>query len=83
MLEEVSPKVTKTVLGAEDYVVMLSDGVVDSLGEDGVVEFLRTTNAKGAQEMADNLLQCAKKAQKNYPQDDMTVLIGKLFYTYA
>ncbi len=83
VLEEVSPKVTKTVLGAEDYVVMLSDGVVDSLGEDGVVEFLRTTNAKGAQEMADNLLQCAKKAQKNYPQDDMTVLIGKLFYTYA
>ncbi len=83
VLDEVTPRVTKTVLSPEDYVVMLSDGVVDSLGEEGVVEFLQNTNAKGAQEMADNLLTCAKKAQKNYPQDDMTVLVGKLFYSYA
>ena len=83
VLDGVTPRVTKTVLSPEDYVVMLSDGVVDSLGEEGVVEFLQNTSAKGAQEMADNLLTCAKKAQKNYPQDDMTVLVGKLFYTYA
>lgn len=83
VLSEVSPRVTKTVLSPEDYVVMLSDGVVDSLGEEGVVEFLQNTVAKGAQEMADNLLKCAKTAQKNFPQDDMTVLVGKLFYTYA
>ena len=62
---------------------MLSDGVVDSLGEEKVVEFLQNTKAKGAQEMADNLLTYAKKVQKNYPQDDMTVLVGKLFYSYA
>lgn len=83
VLDEVTPRVTKTVLSPEDYVVMLSDGVVDSLGEEGVVEFLQNTSAKGAQEMADKLLTCAKKAQQNYPQDDMTVLVGKLFYSYA
>ena len=83
VLDEVTPRVTKTVLSPEDYVVMLSDGVVDSLGEEKVVEFLQNTKAKGAQEMADNLLTYAKKVQKNYPQDDMTVLVGKLFYSYA
>ena len=62
---------------------MMSDGIVDALGEENLEEYLKCVNFKSPQEMADNILNKAKVVQKNYPNDDMTVLVSKLFYNCA
>ncbi len=84
ILDEVKPKVTKTVLSPDDYVIMLSDGVVDAFGEEELLQnFLKNLTLANPQEVADRILTRAKREQKNYPNDDMTVLVAKLFYNFA
>lgn len=81
ILSEVKPKIVKTVLTPEDFVIIVSDGVSDSFKSDQNFEdFLSSLNYKNPQEMADSILKVANKNVKNYPNDDMTVLVGKLFY---
>lgn len=83
ILESVSTKVTKTILTPDDFVIMLSDGVVDTLGTEAIEEYLKYLPNKSPQEIADCILNKAKLTAKNYPNDDMTVLVGRLFYAYA
>ena len=59
---------------------MLSDGIVDSFGEENLTNFLKSLNKTNPQEIADYILKKSMQNQKNYPKDDMTVLVGKLFY---
>ena len=81
ILSEVKPKIVKTVLTPEDFVIIVSDGIVDSFSSDeNFEEFLSSLNYKNPQEMADKILNKANKNVKNYPKDDMTVVVGKLFY---
>ncbi len=83
ILEDISPKVTKTVLSPDDQLIMLSDGIVDAFGEDNLQEFLKYVKTKSPQDLADTILNKAKEMQKSYPKDDMTVLVGKLYYNCA
>ncbi|MBQ3047785.1 MAG: SpoIIE family protein phosphatase [Clostridia bacterium] len=84
ILQKVSPKITKTILSTEDIVIMLSDGVVDAFGEEqNLIDYLTRLPLKTPQEMANAILNKAKSKQKNYPKDDMTVLVGKLFFNCA
>ena len=80
ILQEVAPKVTKTILSPDDIIIMVSDGIVDSFREEELEIYLKGLNKSNPQEIADCILNSAKKNQKNYPKDDMTVLVGKLFY---
>ncbi|MBQ3213728.1 MAG: SpoIIE family protein phosphatase [Clostridia bacterium] len=83
ILQEVKPKVTKTVLSTDDMVIMLSDGVVDAFKEDDLEVYLKSLKENNPQVLADKILNKAKRQQKNYPEDDMTVMVGKIFYNYA
>lgn len=80
ILDEVKPSLTKTVLSPDDIVVMLSDGVVDSFGEEKLLEYLRLLPSTSPQTLADTVLKRAKEIEQNYAKDDMTVLCGKLYY---
>ncbi len=64
-----------------DYVIMLSDGVLE--GEDGGEEFLRNALAEveggDPQELANRILEAAMRREQYQPKDDMTVLIAGLF----
>lgn len=81
ILSEIKPKVVKTVLTPEDFVVIVSDGIIDSFsGEQNFEEFLQSLHSKNPQELAERILNKAYKNTKNYPNDDITVLAGKLFY---
>ena len=80
VLDEVTPKITKTVLSPEDTVVMVSDGVVDALGEDQISEYISLMTPSSPQEFADSILSKAKAKQNGYPEDDMTVIACKIFY---
>ncbi len=84
ILEEIKPKVTKTMLSTDDFVIMLSDGIVDAFGEEeNLTGFLKNLPSSNPQELADKILNRAKRQQQNYPKDDMTVLVGKIFYNFA
>ena len=80
ILQDVTPKITKTILSSDDVVIMVSDGIVDSFGEENLENYLKKINNINPQEIADCVLSQAKKNQRNYPKDDMTVLVGKLYY---
>ncbi|MDE7297823.1 MAG: SpoIIE family protein phosphatase [Lachnospiraceae bacterium] len=64
-----------------DYVIMLSDGVIE--GEDGGEEFLRSILAgaedANPQEIANLILEAAMQREQYRPKDDMTVLVAGLF----
>ena len=81
VLSEVKIKTVKTVLTPEDVVVVISDGVVDSFKSEEDFELvLSKIKIKNPQEIANNILNEANKNVKNYPKDDMTVIVAKLFY---
>ncbi len=84
ILQKVKPKITRTVLTPDDMVIMMSDGVADAfVSQEILQEYLTQIPQKNPQEMAETILQKAKSIQKNYPKDDMTVLVGRLFYNCA
>ena len=60
-------------------VIIASDGVVDSIGEDVLMQFILDTNCLAPQEMADKILEKAKTVCGGVPIDDMTVVVGKIF----
>jgi len=81
ILDKIEPKVSKTILSVEDTLFMFSDGVVDAFQDENLlISFLKDLPTANAQECANSILNKAKKLQGNFPNDDMTVLVGKLFY---
>ncbi len=79
VLDKVSPKITKTSLTFGDMVVLVSDGIVDSMGENELQSFILTDGSLSPQELADNILNKAKSMCLGIPCDDMTVVVGKIF----
>ena len=79
VLDDISPKITKTSLSFGDIVILISDGVVDCLGEEVLEEYISSSISLAPQELADNILDRAKQECKGVPIDDMTVLVGKVF----
>ncbi len=79
VLEEANPKITKTSLDFGDIVVLTSDGIVDSMGEEVLEQFILSSDCLSPQEMADKILEKAKSSCGGVPNDDMTVLVGKIF----
>lgn len=84
ILEKVKPNITKTMLSTDDTIVMLSDGVVDAFADENVLQdYILSLPHKTPQELANTILTRAKSKQKNYPNDDMTVVVAKLFFNCA
>ncbi len=80
ILEELKPSISSIILCDNDMVVLATDGVVDSFDS---IENLRKLVAEcddsNPQEVANTLLRVAIENNQNYPKDDMTVLVGKIF----
>jgi len=80
ILEEFEPKIYSCVLQDNDIIILATDGVIDSFGNlDNLRDCLARQKTQNPQEMANNILDIAKNNYKNYPQDDMTILVGRLF----
>ena len=65
------------VLGCEDSLVLMSDGICD-LGEEWVRATLGSVGALGVQETADAILTRALQASKGRRMDDMSVIYARL-----
>lgn len=81
MLSSVSYDVKQKKLYDGDYVIMLSDGVLEneSMGEEFLLQTLQTVESKNPQEIANAILEGAMQRENYCPKDDMTVLVGGIF----
>lgn len=66
-----------TILSRGDTVILLSDGITD-VGEEWLDAFIRYSDEKSEQEMADAILEFAKKHTDDKHRDDMSVIVAKL-----
>lgn len=80
ILQEVDYECTKKKLENGDYIVMVSDGVMDALpqqeAEEIVKDYLLETQIENARELAKALLKYVLEFGKQQARDDMTVLVG-------
>lgn len=80
ILEEIRPSVRSLVLKDNDMLLLATDGIIDSFGSiDEIKIALSQMQTQNPQDVANRLLKIALKNYQNCPQDDMTVLVGKLF----
>jgi stage II sporulation protein E len=81
ILEEVQPQIFRHMLKPQNRIIMMSDGIWDSLdkvdGPEGWLEdLLAQVDSSDPQTIADSLLYIAKKAAGNQALDDMCVLVA-------
>lgn len=76
------PETMTYSLEANDYVIMISDGVLEGLGqvigEDGLYDFLCAMDSLSAKEMANHLLNYVIRVCNGKIKDDMTILVTKI-----
>ncbi len=79
---DMEPEVIMRSLQAGDYVVLVSDGVLEGLGqvigEDGLYDFLCAMDTLSAKEMANHLLNYVIRVCNGKIRDDMTILVAKI-----
>lgn len=77
------PEVTKRKLMDGDYVIMVSDGIVDglsqSMGEEALSEIISRTTHENPKEMAGYILNYVIRACKGTIRDDMTVIVAGIW----
>jgi stage II sporulation protein E len=71
-------------LKKNDIVLMVTDGVLDSTGnvvgnEDWIVEMIENTEVVTPKNIADKILEQAKRNCGDVIKDDMTVLAAKIY----
>lgn len=80
IVSDISPIVKKEVIRANDYIIMISDGISDSFESDEELKNeIKALKIKNPQELADALLNCALSKNNDYAVDDLTVLVIKVF----
>ncbi len=80
ILPDFRPNVANFVLVNGEMIVLMTDGVVDSFSSlDEVRKLVVESDTLNPQELANFVLNSALDRCKNYPEDDMTVLVGKIF----
>ena len=80
LTQEIEMETVKRQLEPGNFVVMVSDGVLDSLPQedaDGVLkEIVAAQETENAAEMAENIIKEVLRMGQCRPEDDMTVLVG-------
>jgi stage II sporulation protein E len=83
VLDKVDMDVIRKKVGNGDYIIMLSDGVLDydneAMGkEEWMTEFLKNCNFYSPDEMCSEILSKAKELSGGKIRDDMTVVVEKV-----
>ncbi len=87
VLDKADIDIQQAKLKNGDIIVMLSDGVLDYNDEnvgrvDWIVDYLGKNSCINPKELAEGLLEEAKKLSCNRVKDDMTVLVSKIYSLY-
>ena len=83
IIGEADYECTKKQLRPGDFLIMVSDGILDAFpgnhGEDRLQEILLQETTENASEMAADILEEVLKLRCRKAEDDMTVLVGGLW----
>ena len=83
IVKELKPIINKIVLNVGDVVIICSDGVCDSFpSEEVFCEYINNIEEVNPQEIANDILETAKKYSENQIKDDMTVVVGRLYQNW-
>ncbi|MDR3293666.1 MAG: SpoIIE family protein phosphatase, partial [Clostridiales bacterium] len=74
--DDASPSVLNKRLDADDFVVLVSDGIANAFNEGGLKDLISQINTKNPQAFADELLKCALY---NGVRDDLSVIALRLY----
>lgn len=76
------PETRMHLLKEDDYIIMISDGILEGLGqvigEEGFYDFLCAMDSLSAKEMANHLLNYVIRVCNGKIRDDMTILVTKI-----
>jgi stage II sporulation protein E len=75
VLDKINPTTARYQLYDGDMMVLASDGVVDALGENGVIDVVNSADTFNPQTLAEKLLDSALDGGA---EDDCTVLVLRL-----
>ena len=77
VLDEMKPKIASSILTSGDYVILISDGILDAFAGDrlGLGSFINNLNPKSAQDLADEIMNEALNRTGRTVNDDSTVLV--------
>ncbi len=76
ILEEMRPAITKTALSHGDFVVFISDGVLDAFEDEEILQsFINNYQTMNPQTLSDAILNEAAHLNSDAPNDDMTVFV--------
>ena len=81
ILEEIRPHITKKYVADFDIVILLSDGVADAFGSDNLENYINNLNMINPQDIANAIITKARVLSNNVCEDDMTVLVARIFPT--
>ncbi|MCL2621934.1 MAG: SpoIIE family protein phosphatase, partial [Firmicutes bacterium] len=80
VLEEMEPKITKTMVSNKDVIYLLSDGITDAFGtQEALGAFINSQNALNPQWLADQILSEAIRRSGGISNDDMTCVVARIF----
>ncbi len=76
ILDSVKPSVTRKILSDGDMLVLVSDGITEAVGIEGVARIVEQNKVSNPQMLADLILSDASQVWEG---DDMTVLCARLY----
>ncbi|MCL2177204.1 MAG: serine/threonine-protein phosphatase, partial [Firmicutes bacterium] len=80
ILEEMRPTIVQKQIAAGDIIILVTDGVQDAFKDETLLaDFIRLNSSLNPQTLAEDILAQAISLNKGKPQDDMTVLVGRVF----
>lgn len=84
ILPGVDAELAHRKVDAGDMIIMVTDGIVDSLagdesGDKELMQFIRQLESTNPQQVADSILNRAGSLCEDKPCDDLTVLVGKVW----
>ncbi len=80
IVENIVPSTKSFALNDGDMVILLSDGVVDAWEDiTKLKDLINNIETKNPQVLADIILRETLSLTQNYAEDDMTVLVGKIW----
>ena len=79
-MDDVKPFTKQIVLNVGDVIILCSDGISDAFREEeNLKNFVNNLQGGNPQEIANQIVERAKTLSNGIAQDDMTVIVARIF----